>query len=238
MFNHFRCLIRAVFACCAVATFLGPSVARAETNVLFIFDASGSMKKPVGDTPRIDLARKSLIETVLAMPSNVRVGLMIYGARRAKDCTDIQLVSPVQANNRDQVVLSPPPLQAKGETPIADAIIKAAQTFSSLSGQDNSIVVLTDGIEECNGDPCAAAAAVSRMGINLKISIIGFTLGARERAAIECVVKQTGGRYYDAADARGLVNAMANVRQQVIAAPSQAPPPAPSPPQTAVAAPV
>ena len=129
-------------------------------------------------------------------------------------------------------------LQAKGETPIADAIVKAPQTFSSLSGQDNSIVVLTDGIEECNGDPCAAAAAVSRMGINLKISIIGFTLGARERAAIECVVKQTGGRYYDAADARGLVNAMANVRQQVIAAPSPAPPPAPSPPQTAVAAPV
>ena len=114
MFNHFRCLIRAVFACCAVATFLGPSVARAETNVLFIFDASGSMKKPVGDTPRIDLARKSLIETVLAMPSNVRVGLMIYGARRAKDCTDIQLVSPVQANNRDQVVLSMAGLQAKG----------------------------------------------------------------------------------------------------------------------------
>ena len=58
------------------------------------------------------------------MPSNVRVGLMIYGARRAKDCTDIQLVSPVQANNRDQVVLSMAGLQAKGETPIADAIIK------------------------------------------------------------------------------------------------------------------
>ena len=224
-----------ICACCLLSIGFGISAAKAETNVLFIFDASGSMKKPVGGTARIDLARKSLVESVLSMPNHVRVGLMVYGARRAKDCTDIHLVSPVQANARDQVVLAMAGLQAKGETPIADSIIMAARTFSSLAGQDNSIVVLTDGIEECNGDPCAAAAAVSRMGINLKINIIGFTLGAEERAAIECVTRLTGGKYYDAADARGLVNAMANVRQQVVAPPSP-PPPAPvavAPPPTA-----
>ena len=226
-------LRNAIFCLTALMTIVviglaGPQ-AHAESNVLFILDASGSMKKNVDGKSRIDIARSSLISSVLSLPSEVRVGLMIYGARRARDCRDIQLVSPVQSNDRDTVILSMAGLQAKGETPIADSIMQGARSLAQLHGQHNSIVILTDGIEECRGDPCAAAAAVSRMGIDLKISIIGFTLGPKERRAIECVPNQTGGKYYEARDTAGLTAALADV--QKVATPAPPPPPAPSPPK-------
>jgi Ca-activated chloride channel family protein len=63
------------------------------------------------------------------------------------------------------------------------------------------------------------------MGIDLKISIIGFTLGPKERRAIECIPNQTGGKYYEAHDAGGLIAALADVQKVT------APPPAVSAPK-------
>src|SRR5262249_61312913 len=120
---------------------------------------------PTDASRRFDTARQSFVETVLGMPDSAHLGLMIFGARRAKDCTDIDLVSPVGAGDQGALTMAMAGLKAKGETPIADAIIRGARTFAPLKGQNNSIVLLTDGIEECGGDPCAAAAAVRKMGV-------------------------------------------------------------------------
>src|SRR5690349_5634020 len=96
-----------------------PYAADSQSNVLFIVDASGSMKKKVDGQQRIDVARKAFIETILSMPKSAHLGLMIYGARRAKDCTDIELVSPIGADDNSALVMAMTGLKAKGETPIA-----------------------------------------------------------------------------------------------------------------------
>ncbi|MCC7274745.1 MAG: hypothetical protein IT561_18895, partial [Alphaproteobacteria bacterium] len=166
-----------------------------------------------------------------AMPSDARLGLLVYGHRRARDCRDIELVSPIGADDAGRLAAQIRGLQPRGETPIAAAIEQAARSFAPLRGQQNSIVLVTDGVEECKGDPCAAARAVRAAGLDLKVSIVGFTLGARERQAIECVARETGGAYYDAADAQALTNALTQVRQQVTQAPpAPAAMPVPQPP--------
>src|SRR5690349_20359851 len=200
--------------------------ASAETNVLFIVDASGSMKKAAGGESRMDAAKRVLGDTLRGMPKEARLGLLVYGHRRAKDCKDIELVAPIGADDAATIANQIQTLQPKGETPIAAAIEQAARSFAALKGQSNSIVLVTDGVEECNGDPCAAAKAVASAGFDLKVNIVGFTLSQKEREAIECVAKQTGGVYYDAKDAKALTTALAQVRQQVV----QAPPPAPAAP--------
>ncbi len=89
--------------------------ARAETNVLFIVDVSGSMKKKL-DTgeSRMDAAKKGMTDALAAMPPEARFGLLLYGHRKAKDCTDIELVSPIGADDAPKIALRIAGLKAKG----------------------------------------------------------------------------------------------------------------------------
>jgi hypothetical protein len=211
----------------AAAVLLAPLPTQAEDNVLFIFDASGSMKKEIDGKRRIDVAKEAFAKTVLAMPQSARTGLMVFGAQRPKDCSDIALMAPVGSRPPGELVPTIIGLEAKGETPIADAIAQGAQVLEQFPGATNSIVLLTDGIEECKGDPCAAAAAIRDKGVGLKVNIVGFTLDSEQRASIECLAKLTGGQYYDAANSDALVTALSEVAQTVVETPPPEPPPPP-----------
>jgi Mg-chelatase subunit ChlD len=207
-------------------TSIAASQASAQTNVMFIFDASGSMKRSAGAESRIVAAKRAFSETLGAMPANVRTGLIAYGHRRAKDCSDIEVVSPIGADDARTQARMVDGFEALGETPIADALNRAGQAMQAFRGQSNSIVLVTDGIEECRGDPCAAAASLKSLGIDVKVHVVGFALGANESSKLQCVVEQTGGRYFDANDVNKLRTTLAEVRTIVAQA---APPPAPTP---------
>jgi hypothetical protein len=116
--------------------------------------------------------------------------------------------------------------EALGETPIAAALDRAGQSMKAFTGQSNSIVLVTDGIEECRGDPCAAADRLNALGVGVKVHVVGFALKPGESNALQCVVQKTGGRYFDAADPEALRRTFAEVKQIV----AQAKPPAPPPP--------
>ena len=202
--------------------------AYAQTNVMFIFDASGSMVTKAGTDTRIGAAKKAMEITLKEMPKDARLGLMMYGHRRANDCTDIELVSPIGADDAAKISRTIQAVQPKGETPIAEALRQAARSFVAFKGQSNSIVLVTDGIEECKGDPCAAAKELKAAGLDLKVHIVGFTLNDAQRKAIQCVPDTTGGKYFEAKDPSGLDRALGEVRQQTAQAPP--PPAAPAPP--------
>lgn len=208
---------------CALA-----GAAAAQTNVMFIFDASGSMKKKAGGDTRIAAAKRAMTAALEGMPGGVRLGLMMYGHRRAKDCTDIELVSPVGADDAGTIGATVQAVAPKGETPIAAALERAAKSFAAFKGQQNTIVLVTDGIEECRGDPCAAARALKAAGLDLKVHIVGYMLDAKQKRAIRCVTDETGGRFFDAGDPRSLTAALTEVRKVVE---QTAPPPAPPAPE-------
>jgi len=180
-------------------------------NVMLIVDASGSMKKAVDGEPRMTAAKRVLAETLATMPPEVRLGLLAYGHRKAKDCKDMELVSPIGAEDAGTIAGRIRALNPKGETPIAASLEMAAKSFLAFKGQENSIVLVTDGIEECKGDPCAAASAIKAAGLDLQVNVIGFTLKPEQRKLIECVATETGGTYYDAKNSAALSTALATV---------------------------
>ncbi|MFM9008745.1 MAG: hypothetical protein ACKORE_09195, partial [Bacteroidota bacterium] len=57
------------------------------------------------------------------------------------------------------------------------------------------IILITDGIEECNGDPCAVSALLQRRNVVLKPFVIGLGLGKDFIRSFDCV-----GNYFDATD--------------------------------------
>jgi len=190
-------------------------------NVMLIVDASGSMKKQVDGESRMAAAKRVLAQTLSTIPADVRLGLLAYGHRRAKDCTDMELVSPIGAEDAGTIADRIQKLTPKGETPIAASLEMAAKSFLAFKGQINSIVLVTDGIEECKGDPCAAAAAIKAAGLDLKVDIVGFTLTDAQRKLIECVTTETGGTYYDAKNGKALTAALASVAKAAVAKPKE-----------------
>jgi hypothetical protein len=224
---QFKVLLGGIALALAVT---GADPVHAQTNVLFVFDASGSMKRDAGSgETRMVVAKRAIGETMRSMPPSARLGLMVYGHRRGKDCSDIELVSPIASEDSGALARYVGALDARGETPIAESLARAGKSFAAFKGQSNRIVLVTDGIEECRGDPCAAAASLAGLGVELKVDVVGFTLSDAQRKLIQCVPDITGGKYFDARDTSGLKTALAEV-SRVVSEQSAAPlPPAPAP---------
>lgn len=216
-------------AASAVAFFAAAPVPASAQNVLFMVDFSGSMNRQVDGRPMISVAKEIFRSTLREMPQPAKVGLMLYGHRRARDCKDIEIVAPVGRYPASALGGSIEDLQAKGETPIATSLMQAAGAFSGLKGEKNSVVLITDGKEECNGDPCSAASALAGAGLDVNVHVVGFRLTAEQKRDVACISELTGGTYHDAQNASGLKAALASVSQVV----QVTPPPAPQAPVVA-----
>lgn len=73
------------------------------------------------------------------------------------------------------------------------------------------MIVVSDGKETCGGDPCAAVRELRAAGIDVRVDVIGFDVGADERAQLVCIAGAGGGRYYDARTPEELRGAVARV---------------------------
>jgi hypothetical protein len=61
-----------------------------------------------------------------------------------------------------------------------------------LDTSKGAIVLLTDGREFCNGDPCAAARSLKEKRPDVPVHVVDIT----GQASAECVAEITGGRSY------------------------------------------
>ncbi len=124
-------------------------------NVLIILDISGSMREPLGDASRMDVAKKILARYIDALPSGMKVGFVIYGKT---DCGDesIELVAPVGRLNKGALKGRIADLSPRGSTPIALTLGRTAEYFKGFEADNNHLILISDGMESCGGDPIRA----------------------------------------------------------------------------------
>ncbi len=169
-----------------------------KTRILFLMDASGSMYAMMDKDTRINVAKRLMnkIMDSLALAKDVEVGLRVYGhisPPAQHDCKDTKLEVPFRSGNHNEIKRKVNALVPKGTTLIAYALQAAANDFPKEPNVRNVIILITDGIEECDGDPCAVSEALQSHGVILRPFIIGIGSTDEFRKAFECV-----GRYYDA----------------------------------------
>lgn len=193
-------------------------------NVELIIDASGSMAAKIGGRSKMDIAKQALTELLLSMPSSDNVAVRAYGHHRKDDCNDIELVANF-GEARSAIPAKVGGLKPLGKTPLSSSIGAAAKDFAGKEGQDNTVILITDGEETCNADPCAAARLAHESGVKVKINVIGFKIEPKERAQLECIANAGGGKYVSANDAKELTAATQQVALAAPATPA-APPPA------------
>ncbi len=177
-----------------------------KTRLLFLVDASGSMLDPWGggNQTKLSVARRILNRIVDSLRQNNRIelGLRLYGHKAPPgvvNCKDTDLEVPFRANNHQEIINRINAIKPKGVTPIAYALEQSANDFPSAPGYRNMVILITDGIESCGGDPCAVSRALQKRGVFLQPYIIG--IGMRAERSLECAGKflnaDTPGRFYD-----------------------------------------
>ncbi len=181
-----------------LSPYLKAQIEKKFTRILFIFDASNSMNAKWESENKIDIASRRLIELVDSLDDiqSLELALRIYGHQYPvppQVCTDSKLEVKFAPRNGSKIKAKLNSMKAQGTTPIAYSLQECANDFPAETNVRNIVILITDGIEACDGDPCAVALALQSKGIILKPFIIGVGLDLETRQAFECL-----GHYFDA----------------------------------------
>jgi Ca-activated chloride channel family protein len=215
-------IVTALLACLFLAS---PATAQLDerADTILVLDASGSMWGQIDGVNKIVIAREVIAEVLQDLPGNLDLGLMAYGHNRRGDCADIEMLIEPGPDTRAAIVDAVNTINPRGRTPMTDAVVAAAQ---SLRYTENAatVILVSDGIETCEADPCAIAAELEAAGIGFTAHVIGFDVASEPEALaqMQCLAENTGGAFLTADNAEELAAALA----QVTAAP---------PPRTALA---
>jgi len=191
-----------------------PQALPEKTRLLFLLDGSGSMLARWEGTLRIAVAKKFLADFVdsLRVNDDLELALRVYGHqfdRRYQKCEDSKLEVPFGQSNHDAIIQKLRLIKPQGTTPIAYSLEQAANDFPEENGYRNIIIIITDGIESCDGDPCAVSLALQKKNIFLKPFVIGIGMDENFEEAFGCM-----GQYYDASNINAFKSALSRAVNQ------------------------
>jgi len=196
------------------ATLFTNAMAEDSPKAVIVFDASGSMWGQIKGKSKIEIARDALKNVVNEWNPKVELGLTVYGHRRKGDCNDIESVIPVGKVDKDKIIKRVMGIQPKGKTPISRSLKKVADELK-YTEEKATIILISDGKETCDANPCSVAKELEKKGIDFVTHVIGFNVDKSTDKQLECIAKATGGEYFSAKNASALNDAMKSIVKKV-----------------------
>jgi Ca-activated chloride channel family protein len=160
---------------------------------------------------KISIAKKVLGQIIGELPDEMNVGLRVYGHRYGlndkRACTDTELVVPIGPINKEQLTETVEKITPRGKTPLVYSVLQSIKDFEDL--ENGTGILISDGIESCDGDIESIAPAIKEAGLELQVHIVGFDIKEVEaRKQLEAIAKSTGGVYLDAKDSQELLSSL------------------------------
>lgn len=201
----------------------------AAERAIIVLDGSGSMWAQIEGKARITIARETLDSVLSTLPGDLELGLMSYGHREKGNCADIEMLVEPAAATGPAIAAAANKINPKGMTPLSDAVRLAAEELRYTEDKA-TVILITDGLETCEVDPCALANELESQGVDFTTHVLGFGLSDDEGRQVACLAENTGGKYLSAQDGDALADALtATVAEVVQAEPEPAPVPEPEP---------
>ena len=179
-------------------------------SLILVLDGSGSMKEPAGDgRTRMEAAKDGLTGVIDKLPQDSKAGLRVYGSTIEDgegSCTDSELLAPVDDVDPAALKAGVNKLKPLGNTPIAYSLKKAYADLPSEGPR--SIVLVSDGEENCGGDPCKVARDLKKKGAEFYVDVVGLQLKGKSRNQMTCIASAGGGTYYDVKDLKQLTSTL------------------------------
>ena len=188
---------------------------------ILVYDASGSMWGPLPDGgTKVEAARDVIGGFFASRDTSAPLGVVAYGHNRRGDCADIEVVAPVAVHDAGVLSARLNRISPVGMTPLSAALQRAAGEIPATA-ESADIILVTDGLETCDADPCAAAADLAAQGIRIRAHVVGFGLTAGEAETMSCVAEATGGLLLTPQSGQELADSLAQIAQ--LEPPSAAP---------------
>jgi len=185
----------------------------APPRIELILDGSGSMKKKMKNgRTRMEVAKEVLKDIIQKLPEGVEVGLRVYGHRiregRKGACQDTELVYRFAKIDKKKLIRQVMAIKPLGTTPIAYSLKQTAQDFGQAPGE-KTVILVTDGQEECGGDLKATVNELRQKGLDVKLHIVGFTVAdPKVQKEMQEAAKAGKGHFISAMDSAALKKAM------------------------------
>jgi hypothetical protein len=166
-----------------------------------------------------------LTDVIAQMPEreNVNVGFRVYGhkgnnteAGKSESCRSTELKVPINGVDKAKLQAEVDAYEPVGWTPLALSLREAGDDFPAADDNTvNAVVLVTDGLETCDGDPCSASRQIKTGGSAITTHVIGFALSETEQANLQCIVDESGGLLLGAGDVDELSAALFRVLEEL-----------------------
>jgi len=111
-------------------------------------------------------------------------------------CSATKQVAPIISANSNSILAGMNSVDIGGATPLVYALDRAA--YQDFAGFDvntpKKIILISDGGENCGGDPCAFAKALMRKRSDIHIDVV---LVSSYSKSLNCLASTTGGHLYN-----------------------------------------
>jgi Ca-activated chloride channel family protein len=210
------------FACAALASVgLSRDAKSADAPAtLLLIDGSGSMWARLDPERRakIDIVREHLGPLLAAAPA-ARLAVTSYGHRRRGDCSDAETIAPFSAP-RETALEAIAKLNPRGKGPLVAGLDAALEAVSDT--RPASVVLVTDGVDNCQQDACTAATSFATAAPGVPIHVVSIGVAAAEAPRLACIAQATGAKFFETHDPVGLTTALDEVAQLAMLSPGAA----------------
>jgi Ca-activated chloride channel family protein len=188
-------------------------------RILFIFDDSYSMYGPWNSNTKIDVAKTIMGEFLDSLKNlpDLELALRCYGHttffKPDRNCKDSKLEVPFAGAkaNAAKIKQRIQKLEPLGTTPIAYSLAECVNDFTPCSNCRNIVILITDGIEECDGNPCQVSIDLQKKGIFIRPFVIGVGLDVKFADIFGCM-----GKFYDVSNEANFKDVLKRVITEAI----------------------
>ncbi len=177
----------------------------AQTETLIIFDASVSMLEQFDGMPKYINAVNQAKEVLKTFPNSEKIGLRTIGVsvdsalialiqNPSELCKSTRLVVPITQNSINKISSTLDNIFPLGTTPLEYALRLAVNyDFVSDRTTKKHIILVTDGADSCNGDPCKYIRELMSTRKDIVIDIIAIGVNAEDFKQLNCISSMTSG---------------------------------------------
>jgi hypothetical protein len=213
--DYSKCLNRFYFDQESCSGFDADTEIMSDFNVIVIFDASGSMAAKIGQRTKIDIAKSAVSDFLNKIPKGVNTGSVVYGHKGSNSITDkemscngIEEIIKIGKNNVENILNAMKSFEPRGWTPLAGSISYTKDIFLGMGENDkNYLILLSDGIESCDGDPFSAVRNLKSELPDIELIIVGFTSDSAIINNLKRVSAEGKGSYLTAQNASDMTSA-------------------------------
>lgn len=186
----------------------GVAFAAQDSETLIILDQSASMLEFYNGKPKIEYAKQAVRNILQSMPDSANIGFRTVGVHPAVMfqlitqnpnalCEATILHNEIVPNNKQNISNSLAGIMPSGASPLQYTLQLAIDNDFYIGTKNKHIILVTDGYENCDGDPCRYIRREMLQRDDLKIDIVAIGVPHEEKGLLGCLSEATNGNFLD-----------------------------------------